>query len=186
MTTSFYFVSSRAFRRCFIVCTQIYSLKQLCRCFFSIYVTTFYPLFFPSFYCAYQNRFLVNLLIFKLLFVFKIFLSSSSFRIDLTRNLVLTLPSFRIYITLTCVKSGEPVSPHSSSSHTPAPKSNTPQATHAHPALDDAAAGMKEAVQELQVTLEEAASESGIVTGLVDSIHKALSDAGDVSVTSFM
>ena len=50
----------------------------------------------------------------------------------------------------------------------------TPQAIRTHPAVDEAAQGMKEAVDDLIATLEEAASEFGIVTGMVDSISKAI------------
>ncbi|XP_071498741.1 talin-1-like [Diadema antillarum] len=49
-----------------------------------------------------------------------------------------------------------------------------PKAVHTHPAVDEAAQGMKEAVDDLMTTLEEAASEFGIVTGMMDSISKAI------------
>lgn len=49
-----------------------------------------------------------------------------------------------------------------------------PRAVHTHPAVNEAAQGMKEAVDDLLATLEEAASEFGIVTGMVDSISKAI------------
>ena len=50
------------------------------------------------------------------------------------------------------------------------------QAVDIHPDLNEAAQGMKEAVRELGETLEEAASDSGVVTGLIDSIGKALAE----------
>ena len=53
-----------------------------------------------------------------------------------------------------------------------------PQAVHTHSAIDEAAQGMNEAVDDLSTTLEEAASEFGIVSGMVDSITKAI---GNVS-----
>ena len=40
---------------------------------------------------------------------------------------------------------------------------------------------MKEAVKDLSHTLEEAASESGVVSGLVDSIGKAVAEVSLVS-----
>ena len=40
--------------------------------------------------------------------------------------------------------------------------------------MDEAAQGSKEAVDDLIATLEEAASEFGIVTGMVDSISRAI------------
>lgn len=51
-----------------------------------------------------------------------------------------------------------------------------PKAVHAHPDIDEAAQGMKEAVRDLGQTLEEAASETGVVSGLIDSIGKALAE----------
>lgn len=48
------------------------------------------------------------------------------------------------------------------------------QAVETHPDIDEAAQGMKEAVKDLGHTLEEATSESGVVSGLIDSIGKAL------------
>ena len=50
------------------------------------------------------------------------------------------------------------------------------QSVHTHPDIDEAAQGMKEAVKDLAHTLEEAASESGVVSGLIDSIGKALAE----------
>ena len=74
------------------------------------------------------------------------------------------------------------IAPLLPSSDKTTPQSNTHQATHLHPALDDAADDMKEAVQDLQATSEEIAGDSGIVSGLVDSMNKALVDAEDVSI----
>lgn len=63
-----------------------------------------------------------------------------------------------------------------------------PKFVEAHPAIEEAAQGMKEAVKDLAHTLEEAASESGVVSGLVDSIGKAVAEVGrplnDVRVES--
>ena len=50
------------------------------------------------------------------------------------------------------------------------------QAVDVHPDIDEAAQGMKEAVRDLGQTLEEAASETGVVSGLIDSIGKALAE----------
>ena len=50
------------------------------------------------------------------------------------------------------------------------------QFVEADPAIFEAAEGMKEAVKDLAHTLEEAASESGVVSGLVDSIGKAVAE----------
>lgn len=50
------------------------------------------------------------------------------------------------------------------------------QFVDAHPDIEDAAQGMKEAVKDLGHTLEEAASESGVVSGLIDSIGKAVAE----------
>ena len=50
------------------------------------------------------------------------------------------------------------------------------QFVEADPAITEAAQGMKEAVKDLSHTLEEAASESGVVSGLVDSIGKAVAE----------
>ncbi|XP_073240951.1 talin-like [Porites lutea] len=51
-----------------------------------------------------------------------------------------------------------------------------PKSVHSHPDIDEAAQGMKEAVKDLGQTLEEAASESGVVSGLIDSIGKAVAE----------
>ena len=58
------------------------------------------------------------------------------------------------------------------------------QAVHAHPDIEEAAQGMKEAVRDLGQTLEEAASESGVVSGLIDSIGKALAEVRCSSTNS--
>ena len=52
------------------------------------------------------------------------------------------------------------------------------QSVHSHPDIDEAGQGMKEAVKDLGQTLEEAASESGVVSGLIDSIGKAVAEVG--------
>ncbi|XP_033109397.1 talin-1-like isoform X3 [Anneissia japonica] len=49
-----------------------------------------------------------------------------------------------------------------------------PKAKHTHSAIDEAAEGMKEAVDELNNTLEDAASQFGMVTGMVETISKAI------------
>ncbi|KAI8493573.1 Talin-1 [Branchiostoma belcheri] len=54
-----------------------------------------------------------------------------------------------------------------------------PKATHAHAAIDEAAEGMKEAVDDLLKTLDESASETGAVFGMVDGITKAMTDMVD-------
>ncbi|XP_030044269.1 LOW QUALITY PROTEIN: talin-2 [Microcaecilia unicolor] len=50
-----------------------------------------------------------------------------------------------------------------------------PKASHTHDAITEAAQLMKEAVDDLMVTLNEAASEVGMVGGMVDSIAEAMS-----------
>ena len=50
------------------------------------------------------------------------------------------------------------------------------QSANAHPIVDDAAKNMQDAVKDLTDTLEEAASETGAVTGLVESISKAMNE----------
>ncbi|XP_071788038.1 talin-1-like isoform X4 [Asterias amurensis] len=54
-----------------------------------------------------------------------------------------------------------------------------PKAIHTHSAIDEAAQGMKEAVDDLNTMLEEAASEFGIVSGMVDTISKAIIKTDD-------
>ncbi|XP_008591001.1 PREDICTED: talin-2, partial [Galeopterus variegatus] len=50
-----------------------------------------------------------------------------------------------------------------------------PKAQHTHDAITEAAQLMKEAVDDIMVTLNEAASEVGLVGGMVDSIAEAMS-----------
>jgi len=47
------------------------------------------------------------------------------------------------------------------------------QARDTHPAVDEAAVDLDEAIQDLTTELEETASDTGAVTALVDSIKKA-------------
>ncbi|CAL8355931.1 unnamed protein product [Lota lota] len=49
-----------------------------------------------------------------------------------------------------------------------------PKAAHTHDAISEAAQLMKEAVEDLMVTLNEAASEGGMVGGMVESIAEAM------------
>ena len=49
-----------------------------------------------------------------------------------------------------------------------------PQASHTHDAIAEAAQLMKEAVDDIMVTLNDAASEVGMVGGMVDSIAEAM------------
>lgn len=51
---------------------------------------------------------------------------------------------------------------------------NHPQASHTHDAISEAALLMKEAVDDIMVTLNEAASEGGMVGGMVESIAEAM------------
>lgn len=51
---------------------------------------------------------------------------------------------------------------------------HTPQASHTHDAIAEAAQLMKEAVDDIMVTLNEAASEVGMVGGMVESIAEAM------------
>jgi hypothetical protein len=55
---------------------------------------------------------------------------------------------------------------------------NFVKSANAHPIVDDAAKNMQDAVKDLTDTLEEAASETGAVTGLVESISKAMNEVG--------
>ncbi|KAK2505580.1 hypothetical protein MC885_006109 [Smutsia gigantea] len=50
-----------------------------------------------------------------------------------------------------------------------------PKAQHTHDAITEAAQLMKEAVDDIMVTLSEAASEAGLVGGMVDAIAEAMS-----------
>lgn len=54
------------------------------------------------------------------------------------------------------------------------------QASHTHDAISEAAQLMKEAVDDIMVTLNEAASEVGMVGGMVESIAESM---GRVSTT---
>ena len=49
-----------------------------------------------------------------------------------------------------------------------------PQASHTHDAISEAAQLMKEAVDDIMVTMNEAASEGGMVGGMVESIAEAM------------
>ena len=51
-------------------------------------------------------------------------------------------------------------------------------AQHTHDAITEAAQLMKEAVDDIMVTLNEAASEVGLVGGMVDAIAEAMSKVG--------
>lgn len=51
---------------------------------------------------------------------------------------------------------------------------HTSQASHTHDAIAEAAQLMKEAVDDIMVTLNEAASEVGMVGGMVESIAEAM------------
>lgn len=53
------------------------------------------------------------------------------------------------------------------------------QASHTHDAILEAAQLMKEAVDDIMVTLNEAASEVGMVANMVDSIAEAMSKVGE-------
>lgn len=59
------------------------------------------------------------------------------------------------------------------------------QAQHTHDAITEAAQLMKEAVDDIMVTLNEAASEVGLVGGMVDAIAEAMSkvDLGSQMLT---
>lgn len=59
------------------------------------------------------------------------------------------------------------------------------QASHTHDAITEAAQLMKEAVDDIMVTLNEAASEVGMVGGMVDSIAEAMSKVSIESQTPF-
>ncbi|MEQ2200809.1 hypothetical protein XENOCAPTIV_003432, partial [Xenoophorus captivus] len=52
-------------------------------------------------------------------------------------------------------------------------------ASHTHDAIAEAAQLMKEAVDDMMVTLNEAASEVGMVGGMVESIAEAMAKAGN-------
>ncbi|XP_065720219.2 talin-2 isoform X2 [Drosophila suzukii] len=54
-----------------------------------------------------------------------------------------------------------------------------PRATHAHPRLDDAIDGTREAIQELQQTVEKINAETGIVTGLMEQVNRSITRLTD-------
>ncbi|KAH8306929.1 hypothetical protein KR044_001207 [Drosophila immigrans] len=54
-----------------------------------------------------------------------------------------------------------------------------PRATHAHPRLDEAIDGTREAIQELQQTVEKINAETGIVTGLMEQVNRAITRLTD-------
>ncbi|XP_070071261.1 talin-2 isoform X2 [Drosophila takahashii] len=54
-----------------------------------------------------------------------------------------------------------------------------PRATHAHPRLDDAIDGTREAIQELQQTVEKISAETGIVTGLMEQVNRSITRLTD-------
>lgn len=56
--------------------------------------------------------------------------------------------------------------------------SHLTQASHTHDAIAEAAQLMKEAVDDIMVTLNEAASEVGMVGGMVESIADAMAKVG--------
>lgn len=59
----------------------------------------------------------------------------------------------------------------------------TSQASHTHDAIAEAAQLMKEAVDDIMVTLNEAASEVGMVGGMVESIAEAMGKVSSASGT---
>ncbi|GIY58861.1 talin-2 [Caerostris extrusa] len=66
-----------------------------------------------------------------------------------------------------------------------------PKATHIYCELDESADGMKDALHDLLQTLESAATEAGVVTGLVDTINKSIvkvdeHQGNNVSESSFV
>ena len=50
-----------------------------------------------------------------------------------------------------------------------------PKAVHTHNAIDEAVDGMRETLQDLICTLEEANSQAGVVTAMIDNMSKAIS-----------
>lgn len=60
------------------------------------------------------------------------------------------------------------------------------QASHTHDAITEAAQLMKEAVDDIMVTLNEAASEVGMVGNMVDSIAEAMSKVSKGLGKSFL
>ena len=53
-----------------------------------------------------------------------------------------------------------------------------PKAVHTHGTIDDATDGMKEALQDLISTIEEANSQAGVVTAMLDNMSKAIAKVG--------
>lgn len=49
-----------------------------------------------------------------------------------------------------------------------------PRATHSHPKLDDAIESTREAIQELTQTVEKINAETGVVTGLMEQVNRAI------------
>nr|XP_017026326.1 talin-2 isoform X2 [Drosophila kikkawai] len=54
-----------------------------------------------------------------------------------------------------------------------------PRATHAHPRLDEAIDGTREAILELQQTVEKINAETGIVTGLMEQVNRSITRLTD-------
>ncbi|KAL9904952.1 talin-1 isoform X1 [Glossina fuscipes] len=54
-----------------------------------------------------------------------------------------------------------------------------PRALHTHPKLDDAIEGTREAIQELTQTVEKINAETGVVTGLMEQVNRAITRLTD-------
>ncbi|XP_059217650.1 talin-1 isoform X2 [Stomoxys calcitrans] len=54
-----------------------------------------------------------------------------------------------------------------------------PRATHAHPKLDEAIENTREAIQELTQTVEKINAETGVVTGLMEQVNRAITRLTD-------
>ncbi|XP_037955861.1 talin-1 isoform X2 [Teleopsis dalmanni] len=54
-----------------------------------------------------------------------------------------------------------------------------PRATHAHPRLDEAIENTREAIQELTQTVEKINAETGVVTGLMEQVNRAITRLTD-------
>lgn len=54
-----------------------------------------------------------------------------------------------------------------------------PRAVHAHPRLDEAIEGTREAIQELTQTVEKINAETGVVTGLMEQVNRAITRLTD-------
>ncbi|XP_055913869.1 talin-2 [Eupeodes corollae] len=54
-----------------------------------------------------------------------------------------------------------------------------PRATHAHPLLDESIENTQEAIQELTQTVEKISTESGVVTGLMEQVNRAITRLTD-------